>query len=44
MRKKADSDLGKSVYLLNPATRTGCDTRSIFNRSPTGLNSMFSFS
>ena len=29
-------------YLLNPSARAGCDTRSIFKRSLTGLNSEFS--
>ena len=31
-------------YLPNPAARAGYDTRSIFKRSLTGLNSEFSFS
>ena len=31
-------------YLPNPSAREGYDTRSIFNRSLTGLNSEFSFS
>ena len=31
-------------YLPNPSARAGCDTRSIFKRSLTGLNSEFSFS
>ena len=31
-------------YLPNPFTREGYDTRSIFKRSLTGLNSEFSFS
>ena len=31
-------------YLLNPSARVGYDTRSIFKRSLTGLNSEFSFS
>ena len=31
-------------YLPNPSTRAGYDTRSIFKRSLTGLNSEFSFS
>ena len=31
-------------YLPNPSARTGYDTRSIFKRSLTGLNSQFSFS
>ena len=32
------------LYLPNPSARTGYDTRSIFKRSLTGLNSEFSFS
>ena len=32
------------IYLLNPSARAGCDTRSIFKRSLTGMNSVFSFS
>ena len=31
-------------YLPNPSARAGYDTRSIFRRSLTGLNSEFSFS
>ena len=31
-------------YLPNPSSRAGYDTRSIFKRSLTGLNSEFSFS
>ena len=31
------------LYLPNPSARTGYDTRSIFKRSLTGLNSEFSF-
>ena len=31
-------------YLPNPSARVGYDTRSIFKRSLTGLNSEFSFS
>ena len=31
-------------YLPNPSAREGYDTRSIFKRSLTGLNSEFSFS
>ena len=31
-------------YLPNPSARTGYDTRSIFKRILTGLNSVFSFS
>ena len=33
-----------SPYLPNPSARVGYDTRSIFKRSLTGLNSEFSFS
>ena len=32
------------LYLPNPSAREGYDTRSIFKRSLTGLNSEFSFS
>ena len=32
------------MYLPNPSARAGYDTRSIFKRSLTGLNSEFSFS
>ena len=32
------------IYLPNPSTRAGYDTRSIFKRSLTGLNLEFSFS
>ena len=32
------------IYLSNPSARAGYDTRSIFKRSLTGLNSEFSFS
>ena len=32
------------IIFTNPSTRTGYDTRSIFMRSLTGLNSEFSFS
>ena len=31
-------------YLPNPSSRAGYDTRLIFKRSLTGLNSQFSFS
>ena len=31
-------------YLPNPSARAGYDTRSLFKRSLTGLNSEFSFS
>ena len=32
---------GESTYLPNPSTQAGYDTRSIFERSLTGLNSVF---
>ena len=32
------------ITFTNPSTRAGYDTRSIFKRSLTGLNSEFSFS
>ena len=32
------------IIFINPSARAGCDTRSIFKRSLTGLNSEFSFS
>ena len=35
---------GIRYYLPNPSARAGYDTRSIFKRSLTGLNSEFSFS
>ena len=35
---------GEWYYLPNPSARAGYDTRSIFKRSLTGLNSEFSFS
>ena len=34
----------KVVLFTNPSARAGYDTRSIFKRSLTGLNSEFSFS
>ena len=45
-RKPAESDywLGRMVQFTNPSARAGYDTRSIFKRSLTGLNSEFSFS
>ena len=36
--------IGGRYYLPNPSARAGYDTRSIFKRSLTGLNSEFSFS
>ena len=39
-----DYFLSINPYLPNPSTRAGYDTRSIFKRSLTGLNSEFSFS
>ena len=35
---------GVMVLFTNPSARAGYDTRSIFKRSLTGLNSEFSFS
>ena len=35
---------GAMVLFTNPSARAGYDTRSIFKRSLTGLNSEFSFS
>ena len=35
---------GTKVLFTNPSARAGYDTRSIFKRSLTGLNSEFSFS
>ena len=32
------------IIFTNPSARAGCDTRSIFKQSLTGLNSEFSFS
>ena len=40
----SSQDSGRSFYLPNPSARAGYDTRSIFKRSLTGLNSEFSFS
>ena len=39
-------EVDKYVWILftNPSARAGYDTRSIFKRSLTGLNSEFSFS
>ena len=37
-------DEGHWSYLPNPSARVGYDTRSLFKRSLTGLNSEFSFS
>ena len=36
-------NLIQCIYLLNASERVGCDTRSIFKRRWTGLNSKFSF-
>ena len=36
--------IGQGVLFTNPSARAGYDTRSIFKRSLTGLNSEFSFS
>ena len=38
------SPLSDKILFTNPSARTGYDTRSIFKRSLTGLNSEFSFS
>ena len=38
------SFVGGGVLFTNPSARAGYDTRSIFKRSLTGLNSEFSFS
>ena len=35
---------GRTILFTNPSARAGYDTRSIFKRSLTGLNSEFSFS
>ena len=32
------------VYISKPSAQAGCDTRSIFKQSLTGLNSVFYFS
>ena len=41
-------DINRIIYILsyltNPSTLAGCDTRSVFKRSLTGLNLEFSFS
>ena len=37
-------DIKVMVLFTNPSARAGYDTRSIFKRSLTGLNSEFSFS
>ena len=42
-RSRHNKDL-KMVLFTNPSARAGYDTRSIFKRSLTGLNSEFSFS
>ena len=39
-----DVEVGGLVLFTNPSGRAGYDTRSIFKRSLTGLNSEFSFS
>ena len=43
-KKEALRLLFKYAHLSNPSARVGYDTRSIFKRSLTGLNSEFSFS
>ena len=42
--KMVHSDVCGRSYLPNPSAQAGYDTRSIFKRSLTGLNSEFSFS
>ena len=42
--KAFDSILRGKILFTNPSARAGYDTRSIFKRSLTGLNSEFSFS
>ena len=42
--KKELSTLYKLILFTHPSARAGYDTRSIFKRSLTGLNSEFSFS
>ena len=39
-----DLDFFDIIIFTNPSAREGYDTRSIFKRSLTGLNSKFSFS
>ena len=39
-----DCELNMYTYLPNPSAQAGYDTRSIFKRCLTGLNSEFSFS
>ena len=43
-RQKVTLILIHKVLFTNPSARTGYDTRSIFKRSLTGLNTEFSFS
>ena len=38
------TEISGCYYLPNPSARAGYDTKSIFKRSLTGLNSDFSFS
>ena len=38
------AEIGRVILFTNPSARAGYDTRSIFKRSLTGLNSEFSFS
>ena len=47
LSKQGEQDTTRNTqiyYLPNPSARAGYDTRSIFKRSLTGLNSEFSFS
>ncbi len=39
-----DREKWREILFTNPSARAGYDTRSIFKRSLTGLNSEFSFS
>ena len=41
---KGINDISILVLFTNPSARAGYDTRSMFKRSLTGLNSEFSFS
>ena len=43
-RKVLTNRKARYIIFTNPSARAGCDTRSIFKRSSTGLNSEFSFS
>ena len=43
-RQSKTKEREKEILFTNPSARAGYDTRSIFKRSLTGLNSEFSFS